>query len=267
MKIVNVNDRIIDADALNGQIVAFDNTSYTIRFRVSKLYNGETDLSTYTWYLIFRNSEDQGDVVALTTAVNDDNSFFVDWHPGGLFTQVGGGCNFQLFAISGDNKWHTDTCYIIVKKSLTSSSDSPLEPSVLLTYLSTFQELKSNASESATAAEDAATAAINAKNAAIAAKDLAVSSKDTAVSASGTAVAAKDIAVQSKNNAQTAKEAAEAAERAAKGYRDEAMALAGVGNHVQEPMPHQFQVGNTWVKYGFRLTATGKPQFIYEEVS
>ncbi len=159
MKIVNVNDRIIDADALNGQIVAFDNTSYTIRFCIRKMYNGETDLSAYTWYLIFKNSEDQGDVVALTTAENDENSFFVDWQPGGLFTQVGGGCNFQLFAISGDNKWHTDTCYIIVKRGLTSSSDSPLEPSVLLTYLSTFQGLKSDASDSATAAAASALAA------------------------------------------------------------------------------------------------------------
>ena len=90
MKIVNVNDRTIDVDALNGQIVAFDNTSYTIRFCIKKMYNGETDLSTYTWYLIFRNSEDQGDVVSLATAQNDESSFFVDWQPGGLFTQVGG---------------------------------------------------------------------------------------------------------------------------------------------------------------------------------
>lgn len=159
MKIVNVNDRTIDVDALNGQIVAFDNTSYTIRFCIKKMYNGETDLSTYTWYLIFRNSEDQGDVVSLATAQNDESSFFVDWQPGGLFTQVGGGCNLQLFAISGENKWHTEICYIVVKKGLTSSADSPLEPSVLLTYLTTFQGLRSEAAGSAAAAAASALAA------------------------------------------------------------------------------------------------------------
>lgn len=267
MKIVNVNDRTIDVDALSGQIVAFDNTSYTIRFRLKKLYNEETDLSAYTWYLIFRNSEDQGDVVALTTEQDNDDNFFVDWQPGGLFTQVGGGCNLQLFAISGENKWHTEICYLVVKHGLTSSSDSPIAPSVLLTYLSTFQGLRDDAAGSATSAAASAQAALNAKNDAVAAKNTAVSSKDTAEDAKNAAVSAKNDAVQAKNNAQTAKEAAEAAERAAKGYRDEAMAVAGVGNHVQEPMPHQFQVGNTWVKYGFRLTTAGKPQFIYEEVS
>lgn len=228
MKIVNVNDRTIDVDALSGQIVAFDNTSYTIRFRLKKLYNEETDLSAYTWYLIFRNSEDQGDVVALTTEQDNDDSFFVDWQPGGLFTQVGGGCNLQLFAISGENKWHTEICYLVVKHGLTSSSDSPIAPSVLLTYLTTFQGLRDNAAGSAAAAADAATAAINAKNAAIAAKDLAVSSKDTAVSASGTAVAAKDIAVQSKNDAQTAKTDAVAAKTAAETAKEEAQAYAEI---------------------------------------
>lgn len=159
MKIVNVNDRTIDVEALSGQIVAFDNTSYTIRFRIKKLYNEETDLSAYTWYLIFRNSEDQGDVVALTTEQDNDDTIFVDWQPGGLFTQVGGGCNLQLFAISGENKWHTEICYLVVKHGLTSSSDSPIAPSVLLTYLTTFQELKGDAEDSASAAAASALAA------------------------------------------------------------------------------------------------------------
>lgn len=159
MRIVNVTDRKIDADALNGQIVAFDNTSYTIRFCIKKMYGEETDLSSYTWYLIFRNSEDQGDVVALAVSENDSDSFFLDWQPGGLFTQVSGGCHFQLFGVSGDNKWHTDLCYIVVGKGLTSDSESPLEPSVLLTYLTTFQGLENDASDSANAAAASALAA------------------------------------------------------------------------------------------------------------
>lgn len=229
MRVVEVINRTIDVASLNGQIIAFDNNSYTIRFHFKKMFNEETDLSTYTWYLIFVNSEERGDVVALSSPTLDGEShFYVDWQPGGVFTQVGGGCYLQLFGVSGENKWHTEQCYIVVGKALTSDSSSPLTPSVLLTYLTTFQGLRDNAAGSAAAAADAATAAINAKDAAIAAKDLAVSSKDTAVSASGTAVAAKDIAVQSKNDAQTAKTDAVAAKTAAETAKEEARAYAEI---------------------------------------
>ena len=153
MIVVEIENRTIDVAALNGQIVALDNNSYTIRFRFKKMFNDETDLSTYTWYLIFVNSEEQGDVVALSApAADGDNHFFVDWQPGGVFTQTGGGCYLQLFGVSGENKWHTEQCYVVIHKALTSDSTSPLTPSVLLTYLTTFQGLKSDAADSAAAA-------------------------------------------------------------------------------------------------------------------
>ena len=160
MKVVEILNRTIDAAALNGQIVAFDNNSYTIRFHLKKMFNEETDLSEYTWYLIFVNSDQQGDVVALSAPTLDgDSHFYVDWQPGGVFTQTGGGCYLQLFAVNGDNKWHTEQCYIVVRKALTSDSTSPLAPSVLLTYLTTFQGLKTDAADSAASALESKNAA------------------------------------------------------------------------------------------------------------
>lgn len=160
MKIVEVKDRTIDSAALNGQIVAFDNNSYTIRFRLAKMFNDETDLSAYVWYLIFVNSEEQGDVVALSAPVADgDNHFYIDWQPGGIFTQTGGGCYLQLFGVKGENKWHTEQCYVLIHKALTADSTSPLSPSILLTYLTTFQTLETNAANSARAALESKNAA------------------------------------------------------------------------------------------------------------
>lgn len=269
---VHIRDKTIVVDAVKRLVIGGQNGADTIRFVAQKVYRDEVDLSGWTWYLQFRNRNGEGESILLTKTVAD-NLLYLDWTPGTTATQVSGRMEIQLYATDGDAKWVTALAVIYVDENLNPDEIVPTTPTAWEQYLEILEAARDAAAESEDSAELSAAAASESKTAASTSATSASASASAAAASAAAALASKTAAATSETNALVSKntaaskatEASDAA-AAAKGYRDEAMALAGVGNHVTNPMPHQFQLGSTWYKYGFKATSDGTVQFIYEEV-
>lgn len=268
----HVRDKTIVVDAVKRIIIGGQNGADTVRFVAQKTYAGEVDLSGWNWYLQFRNKNGDGEPVQLTKTVSGQ-LIYLDWTPGTTATQVAGRMEIQLYATSGTAKWLTAPAAIYVEEDLAPDAIAPTTPTLIEQFRADLEGLRDDAAESEENAALSAATALSSKNAAADSAAAASSSASMADAAATSALASEAASAASETNAlvsrnRAATEASDAADAAlaAKGYRDEAMALAGVGNHVREPMPHQFQVGATWYKYGFRLSSSGIPQFLFEEV-
>lgn len=279
MKIVPIVDKEIRISELANLVVGLEHKAETVRFTLDKVYADETDLSQFTFYLQYKNRNGQGEPILLTKSVSG-NVLNLDWQPTGAFTQVNGRCQIQVFGLrasgSETNRWSTRSTFVYVAEELSADDIVDLGPTVLIQYLAQFQALEQSAASSASSAESSATAALASKNSASSSATSAASSASAAATSAAAALASKNAAATSESNAlasrnTAATKATDAAASAleAKGYRDEAMAISGVGNHVTDPMPHQNtdENGENAYKYGFRITSSGTVQFCYEEVS
>ena len=191
MKNIDIIDREIFLPGSLTLVVTGDNRAETIRFRMRT----NPELEGFDFYLRYRNSNGEGEEMPLVRTDSERHTF-LDWNPDVNFSAITGNTAIMIVGIKTNPAnpdvpfvWNSLMADICVERAV--GYDSPIDPqtpTLLITYLGTFQglrdeavEAKDLANQAVGYAQQAATDAESAKNEAIAAKEGLLDIYDAAV--------------------------------------------------------------------------------------
>lgn len=194
MKKVHLHNKTFRSEDLNQLIIGGQNNADTIRFVVPKVFAGEIDLSSWDWFVQYRNKNGEGDMVSLSSMQSEESTLnlWIDWKPGASATAVSGKLSIQVFATKEQQKITFVPFAVYVEEWLSPEPFIPDNPTIIEQALELMEFYASNVEEAlkqGQLAEYYAQSAADSAERSISAKD---ESEQFALTASNMAQAAEE---------------------------------------------------------------------------
>lgn len=194
MKKVHLHNKTFRSEDLNKLIIGGQNNADTIRFVVPKVFAGEIDLSSWDWFVQYKNKNGEGDMVSLSSMQSEESTLnlWIDWKPGASATAVSGKLSIQMFATKDQQRITFVPFVVYVEEWLSPEPFIPDNPTIIEQALELMEFYASNVDEALQQGQLAETYALSAADSAersISAKD---ESEQFALTASNMAQAAEE---------------------------------------------------------------------------
>lgn len=149
MKSIHLHQKTFNHKDIQDLVVGGQNQADTIRFVIPKFFAGEVDLSTWDWYVQYRNKEGQGDMVLLQAVQSEESAdnLWIDWCPSETATAVSGKLDVQVFASKNRQRFTCVPFSIYIPEWLSPEEFTPGNPTIIEQALELMEYYAANVEE------------------------------------------------------------------------------------------------------------------------